>query len=317
MKYRDYYEVLGVNKNASADEIKKAYRKLAKKYHPDTNPGNKQSEEKFKEANEAYEVLSDEEKKKKYDTLGQGFNYQNGYDFDPSSYGFGNNVRYEYTTGSDNDFSDFFNMFFEGGTHDMNDLFNRTGSARKSKRYARQYSMRGEDIEAEIEITVEEGFSGAEKRIAINSGSREKTISFKIPPGIREEGKIKLAGQGGSGLNGGKNGDLYLKVKFKKTGGFQFDGMNLQTNVNITPWEAALGSEIPLKTIDGKIVVKIPPGIQSDNKIRVANKGYRDSKGKRGNLFIKVRIVNPSVLTKEEKGLYKKLKEVSKFQPTR
>jgi len=319
MKYKDYYEILGVDKKASQDEIKKAYRKLAKKYHPDANPGSKAFEEKFKEVNEAYEVLGDEEKRKKYDQLGQGFNFQNGYEFDPSQFGFGKNVRYEYRTSGDNDFSDFFNMFFGGGGFDFDDLFSRAQTrtgAGWNGRFSQQYAMEGQDSEAEIEITPEEGFHGVEKMVTISGNGGQRTISFKIPAGIRPGGKIKLSGQGSPGINGGRNGDLYLKVNFKP-GRFELDGNNLIAAVDLTPWEAALGAEIPFETIDGKIIVKVPAGVQTDSRIRVGGKGYKSGSGGRGDLFIKVRIVNPAVLTREERELYEKLSKVSKFIPRR
>lgn len=319
MQYRNYYDILGVGKKASQDEIKKAYRKLAKKYHPDTNPGNKESEEKFKAANEAYEVLGDEEKRKKYDNLGEGFNFQDGYDFDPSQFGYGKNVKYEYKTGNAGDFSDFFNLFFGGGSFggssfDFDDILGRSGNARS---FSRNYSMQGEDSEAEIEITPEEAFNGIEKRVTISGRGSDKTISFRVPPGIREGEKIKLSGQGSPGTNGGKSGDLYLKIRFKPGSRFEIDNDNLQAVLSLSPWEAALGGEIPFDTIDGRIIVKIPPGVQTDSKIRVAGKGYKNRNGGRGDLFLKIRMVNPNSLSKEEKELYEKLKQVSKFRPVR
>lgn len=312
MQYRNYYEVLGVDKNASQEEIKKAYRKLAKKYHPDANPGRKESEEKFKAINEAYEVLGDEEKKKKYDNIGQGFNFQDGYDFDPSHFGFGNNNRYEYRTASDSGFSDFFNMFFGGDSFNLSDLLGRRG---KGTRFSNRYPMTGEDMQLDIDITPEEGFQGAEKAITLAGGDHGRTISFKIPAGIRKGEKVKLAGQGSPGANGGRNGDLYLIIKFRKDSRFELDGNNLLTNLDLLPWEAALGAEIPFETIDGRIIVKIPPGVQSESKIRVANKGYRDRNGLRGDLYLRVRIVNPISLSKEEKELYEKLKQLSRAKP--
>jgi len=324
LKFKDYYETLGVSKDASQEDIKKAYRKLAKKYHPDVCPGDKKAEEKFKEINEAYEVLGDPEKRKAYDQLGQGYNFKDGFDFDPSQFGFGKNVRYEYSTGNLEDFSDFFNMFFsrvrsgknafsdfgdledfigfEGfGTGSDFDIFTgrRSADARKD----------GKDAEASIEITPEEGFNGVEKKISIRTGKGEKTISFKIPAGVKSGEKIRLAGQGNPGLNGGKNGDLYLVVNFKK-GKFELDGINLNSTIDITPWDAALGAELPFDSIDGRILVKIPAGIQTDNKIRIAGKGYRDRSGKRGDLYLRARIVNPKVLTKEQREMYEKLKKL-------
>lgn len=313
MQYRDYYEILGLDKKASQDEIKKAYRKLAKKYHPDANPGDKKAEEKFKEVNEANEVLGDPEKRKKYDQLGSGFNFTNGHDFDPAQYGFGNGVRFEYGSGGDSGFSDFFNMFFGGSSFDLDGIFGRAGGSHaggKRTGFGGVFRTDGEDSEARIDITPEEGFSGIEKRISVRSGGQERTISFKIPAGILKGEKIKLSGQGGKGANGGRNGDLYLTIGFKP-GRFTLEGMDLTAVVDLTPWDAALGRELSFETLDGKILLKIPPGIQTDGRIRVGGKGYRDRKGSRGDLYIKVRIVNPPVLTPEMKELYEKLRRLS------
>jgi curved DNA-binding protein len=307
MKYKDYYESLGVKKDASQDEIKKAYRKLAKKHHPDANSGNKASEEKFKEISEAYEVLGDKEKRTKYDNFGQESNFQNGYDFDPSQYGFGNNTRYEYRTTGTDDFSDFFNAFFGGGSFAGNDVF---ANASRASRYRRDYPTKGEDLETEIEISLEEGFNGAEKRVVLRNEGGSKTITFKVPAGIKEGEKIKLSGQGKPGVSKGKNGDLYMSVKFKSKGNFELDGINLNKTVELKPWEAALGDEIPIDTIDGRIIVKIPSGVQSDSRIRLAGKGYKDRNGKRGDLFIKVRIMNPSIISNEMRELYEKMSKL-------
>lgn len=309
MEYKDYYKILGVDKNASQDEIKKAYRRLAKQYHPDTNTGDKKAEEIFKEVNEAYEVLGDKEKRKKYDALGQGFNFQHGYNFDPSDFGFGKNVRHEYRTGTNSDFSDFFNMFFGSDSFDLGDIL---GSFGKRTGFSENYPIDGNDIEANITITPEEAFKGLEKRIVIRVNGTEKTIAFKIPAGIKQGEKIKLAGQGNKGKNGGKNGDLYLNANFKEDGKFKVDGINLVSSIDLYPWDAALGTHTYFETIDGKISIKTPPGVQSGSTIRINGKGYRDRKGTRGDLLLKVRIVNPAVLTPEEKELYKKLRDINR-----
>lgn len=326
MEYKDYYKILGVEKNASQDEIKKAYRKRAKEYHPDTNQGNKKAEERFKEISEAYEVLGDAEKRKKYDTFGQGYNFQHGYDFDPSQFGFDRNIRYEYQTGTQGDFSDFFNMIFgsEGLNFDIGDIFvnmgDRGGGKAKTKSrsrtagYSSNYPINGNDLEANIDLSLEEGFTGTERRIKINTGSGEKTISFSVPPGIRQNEKIKLTGQGNPGISGGRNGNLYLNVNIKPSKKFELDGINLMSTLDLYPWDAALGTKTNFETIDDKILVNIPKGIQSDNRIRVSGKGYRDKKGIRGDLFLKVRIVNPTKLTSEEKDLYEKLKKINTNQ---
>lgn len=311
MEYKDYYKILGVDKNASQDEIKKAYRKLAKQYHPDANPSDRNAEEKFKEVNEAYEVLGDEEKRKKCDTLGQGFNFQHGYNFDPSDFGFGKNMRYEYRTGTNSDFSDFFNMFFGSDSFDFSDILG-SFSKRKGTGFSGHHGVDGDDIEANIIITPEEGFKGLEKRIVLKTNGSEKTIAFKIPAGIGQGEKIKLAGQGNKGKNGGKNGDLYLVANFQEDGKFKVDGADLVSSIDLYPWDAALGTHTYFETLDGKIYIKIPPGVQSGSKIRINGKGYRDGKGTRGDLLLNVRIMNPAVLTPGERELYIKLRDINR-----
>ncbi|PQQ66866.1 DnaJ C-terminal domain-containing protein [Acetivibrio saccincola] len=305
MEYKDYYKILGVDKNATQDEIKKAYRKLAKKYHPDVNKNNKEAERKFKEVNEAYEVLGDEEKRKKYDTFGSHYNFQDGYDFDPSQFGFGN-VRYEYrTTGDSQGYSDFFNMFFgRDSGFDFSSFFSEF-------RGAGRYSRKGEDVEVQIEISLEEGYKGVEKRLNLRSVKGEKKISFKVPKGVKDGEKIRLKGQGREGTGGGPNGDLILSVKIKQEGNYTLEGNDITTTLDILPWTAALGGKADVDTLDGRIKIKIPEGIQSDSKIRVAGKGYIDKNGKRGDLYIKIRIVNPKIITAEMKKLFKELDRIS------
>lgn len=306
MEYKDYYKILGVDKSASDKEIKRAYRNLAKKYHPDTNQGNKEAEEKFKSINEAYEVLGDEEKRKKYDTFGRNYDFQNGMNFDPSQYGFGG--HHYSTSGADGDFSDFFNMFFSGGGgagFDLGSMFSGSGRKRQTK---------GQDIEAEINVTIKEAYEGAKKTISLKTHSGNKSISIKIPKGIEPGKKIKLKGQGHPGM-GGPNGDLYLKINFSKDSVFQLDGINLYTDISLAPWEAALGCDVIVQTLDGKIKVKVPANIQTDGKIKISKKGYINRSGNTGDLFITIKIVNPKELTEEERTLYVKLKEISKFNP--
>lgn len=314
MQYKDYYEILGIDKKAPQDEIKKAYRKLAKKYHPDMHPGDKTAEEKFKEINEAYEVLGDAEKRKKYDQFGNQWQFANGADFDPSQYGFGNNVRYEYRQGGNSDFSDFFNMFFGGS--DIFSAFDGGGifghrAGRGGNPFTKKSSAKGEDSEAVLEITPEEGFSGAEKRFGIRNQSGQRTISLRVPPGIRPGEKIKLAGQGGPGFNGGPNGDLYLRVDFRSDSGYELKGLDMESQIELYPWEAALGSEITVRTFDGRISVKIPAGIKAGGMIRLSGKGYRDRAGRRGDLYLKVKLVNPDRLDKKQLKLYEELMRIS------
>ena len=321
MQYKDYYAILGVEKTASKDEIKKAYRKLAKKHHPDANKGNKGSEDKFKEVSEAYEVLGDDEKRKKYDMFGSQAQYANGADFDPSQFGYGGgNVRYEYAESGDH--SDFFNMFFSEG-FDLSSLFG--GAARGGGRQTRVYqgdgldelfgrangqtrSMDGRHIEAQIEITPEEGAAGTEKRISLQTETGVRTINFKVPKGVRDGETIRLKGQGQPGHNGGHAGDLRMTVKLTSGGRFSLEDGQLLTPLDVAPWDAALGAKQTVDTLDGRISVQIPAGVQTGSKIRITGKGYPNRDGSRGDLYIKVRLVNPAHLTPEQKTLYEKLK---------
>ncbi|TCO76871.1 DnaJ C-terminal domain-containing protein [Marinisporobacter balticus] len=301
MKYKDYYEILGVNKSENQSEIKKAYRKLAKKYHPDANPNNKDAEEKFKSINEAYEVLGDEKKRKKYDQFGSRADFSNGADFDPSQFGFGGGG---YRTSGNGDYSDFFNSIFGNGGFDMGDLFGGGFGKKQSGCGGCGSTQRGQDVETEIHITIEEGFEGIQKKVSLKTANDMKKISVKIPSGIEEGKKIKLSGQGKMG------GDLYLKVKFKPHDIFIIEDIHLNQNIDLMPWEAAFGTEKIIQTLTGKIKVKIPAGIQTDGKIKIAKKGYKDMKGNVGDLYIRMRIMNPTVLSSAEMDLYKKLMEV-------
>ncbi len=315
MKYRDYYEILGVKKEATQDQIKKAYRKLAKTYHPDANPGNKKAEEKFKEINEAYEVLGNDEKRKKYDQLGSEFNFANGYDFDPSQYGFNKgNTRYEYRTTGSGGFSDFFDMFFGDRDINIDNLFSSSGQNGFTKRgFASnsgnyQQRLRGEDKEAEINISIIDGLLGPEKHITIESPKGRKTLSVKIPKGIQPGGKIRLAGQGGKGINGSPDGDLMLIVRFR-TDDYELKGYDISQKIEVKPWVAALGGEVKVKTPESKIIVNIPQGIRNGGNIRIPGKGYYNAIGGRGDLFIQVYVNNPEHLSEKQLELYQKLKE--------
>lgn len=329
MEYKDYYAILGVNKQATQEEIRKAYRKLAKQYHPDTNKGDKKFEEKFKDVSEAYEVLGDAEKRKKYDTFGNQTNFAGGSNFDPSQYGF-NGGSARYSAASAGDRSDFFNMFFSGSGINFDDLFG--GAARTGGRTSRMYegddlndlfggtrtgarsqrTLDGRHIEAEIEITPEEGAAGTEKRISLQGETGTRTIDFKVPKGVKDGETIRLKGQGYAGANGGQTGDLRMTVRLVPSACFTPEGNNLVTSVDVYPWDAALGAKQAVDTLDERIMVSIPAGVQSGSKVRVAGKGYPVRTGKRGDLYIKVRIANPARLTREQKSLYEKLKDTVK-----
>lgn len=304
MEYKDYYKALGVEQTASADDIKKAYRKLAKQFHPDTAKGDRgKAEERFKEVTEAYEVLGNADKRKKYDEMVNQVNSSGG--FDPSAFsGYGSQNGGSYTTyswsnggGGDYDFSDFFNMFF-GGAGGF-----EPGASSSRRGYELRYD--GSDLEGEVAIGVKEAFSGAARLVKLNG----RTIKVKIPAGITSGERIKVAGQGMPGHNGGKSGNLYLRVNIEPEDGYDLFGLDLETALDIYPWEAALGCKKTVDALDAKLSVKIPAGIQTGKRIKLANKGYRNMRGARGDLYAKIRIVNPPVITGEAKKLFGELRD--------
>jgi curved DNA-binding protein len=317
MQYQDYYKTLGVAESATEADIKKAFRKLAKQYHPDMHPNDKQAEEKFKKVNEAYEVLGNAGRRREYDDLRKNIGNADRMNFDPTKYGYAQRGTpgfggfgdfggaTVFTSGSGRGFSDFFEMLFGGGRGmGRGDIF---GSRAQ---YAAD--MRGQDIEAAIELTAEEAFHGVKKRISLETGGCSKTIDFTVPPGTAEGDRIRLAGQGQPGMGKGSPGDLLMAVHIAG-GKYELAGIDLAADIRLAPWEAALGAKVPFGTIDGEIVVKVPPGVQTDSRIRIAGKGFRDRQGNRGDLYLKVKIVNPQVLSSEEKQLYEKLSKISSF----
>ncbi len=317
MKYKDYYEILDVDKDASPADIKKAYRKLAKKYHPDINKGSK-SEEKFKEINEAFEVLGDEEKRKKYDMFGQSGGFHQGMDFDPSQFSseynpgnFGGGRTYTYST-SNGDFSDFFNMFFgsehQGSSFGFENIFDRAGTGHSN---FSNRSIKGEDMEAEIKIDLHEAYNGVKKQFVLNTGVQKQSISVSIPRGITSGQKIKLKGQGAPGPTGQK-GDLYIRVIINKDPKLVLNDLDINTFLEIYPWEAYFGTEKIVETLEGKIKLKIPSKIQTGRKIKLSSKGYKDMKEKTGNLFVEIKIINPTSLSPEGEEAYEKLRKIVK-----
>ncbi|QQK08432.1 DnaJ C-terminal domain-containing protein [Miniphocaeibacter halophilus] len=311
MEYKDYYKILGVDKSASDAEIKKAYRNLAKKYHPDLNQGNEKASEKLKEINEAYEVLGDKDKRQKYDQFGSNYDFTGGQNFDPSQYGFDfgdfggfgrNGTTYTYTTSGDGGgFSDFFNMFFGGG-------FGNNSSSRKSSRdvfsgFGGRSKPQRQRYDTEISISLKEAYDGAEKTLYLNVNGENKSLNVKIPKGILPGKKIKTKGE-----KIGLDGDIYIKINVIDQEN-TLDGLNIIKKLNIYPWEAALGGKVVVDTLEGKIKVNIPKEIQSGKRIRLANKGFRNMKGERGDLFLEIQIQNPSHLSKRQKELYEELKK--------
>lgn len=304
MEYKDYYKILGLSKSASKDEIKKAFRESAKKCHPDLHPDDKYAQDKFKELNEAYEVLSDKKKRKQYDTFGSTGGFQGGQNFDPSQYGFRGGESHTYSS-ADEEFSDFFNSMFGGGGtssggFNFNDLF---GGGRRSSSHVK---ARRQSYNSELNITIEEGYKGLERDISLNFNGEVKTIKVKVPAGISPGKKLKVKGE-----KCGIEGDIFFKINLKKEEGLTLEGMDIISKIDVLPWDAALGSKRVISTLDGKIKVNIPEGIESGKRIKISKKGYKDMKGNRGDLYLKVSIVNPKVLSDAQRELYEKLKNDS------
>lgn len=298
MIFKDYYKILELETNkVTMEDIKQAYREQAKKYHPDVNIGNKIAEERFKDINEAYQVLSNGVSKRKYDRM---WNNHIGSKRRRQAYE-------ESKRGKDAVFSDFFNMFFGNIKTEENEV---TKSAKKKPQ------IKGENIETSIQISVMEAFYGMNKKISLRTiDGKMKTFNIKVPAGIRNNEKIRLIGQGKAGQNGGKNGDLFIRIQIEKDSKFELIGYDLYTSLCLTPWEAALGTRVQLEGIDDTVSIYVPAGIESGEKLRIPGKGYKDGKGGRGDLTATVQIMVPKKLTKEEKEIYEKLKEVSKFNP--
>jgi|CZKP01.1.fsa_nt_gi curved DNA-binding protein len=301
MEFKDYYKILGVDKNATKDDIKKVFRRLAKKYHPDKNPGDKASEEKFKEVTEANEVLSDPEKRKKYDQLGSNWkqyqnagtntndgyrNYQSGNQGEGAA--FSGNI--DELFGNVGGFSDFFESFFGG----------RTNDPRQSR------PRKGKDHEASLSISLEEAHHGTEKEFTLDG----KIIRLKITPGIEQGKRLRLKHQGSNGVSGGEKGDLFITIKIENHSHFERNGNDLYYNLDVDLFTAILGGKKPLKTLDGKTInVNIPPETESGTTFRIKEMGMHHSNNPnlRGGLFVKVNVKLPKHLTLREKELFKEL----------
>lgn len=307
MKYRDYYEMLGVDKKSSPDEIKKAYRKLAKKYHPDLHPDDKEAEKKFTEINEAYEVLSDEEKRKKYDMFGKNANFQGGQNFDPSDFGFnfGNfgNGSYSYTSSNPNGFSDFFDGLFGGFSQNANS-YQKGGSSRFSNFGQGFGRKKKENITTSITISIDEAMNGTNRSITIKNKERLIDVKVTVPKGIKNNNKIRI-----DGSKYGIDANIIAKVIIKNDDDLALDGIDLIKKVKIYPWDAYFGVKKKIETNTGAFMVNIPEKSQAGRKIRLKNRGYKDRKGNVGDLILEIVIENPSVLSKDQVNLYKKLKE--------
>jgi len=329
LDFKDYYGTLGVDKNASQDEIQRAYRKLARKYHPDVNK-EAAAEDRFKEVGEAYEVLKDTEKRKKYDRFGSAWKQaQQRTGGAPPGW---ENVRVEYGPGFDFDFGEgggggdreaFSSLFeqlfggrggaspFGGGGGDPFGGF-RTGRGRRAA------PRKGHDVEAEVELGLEEAARGGKRQITLadpETGKRQ-TLEVTIPAGMLSGRKLRLSGQGGEAPGGGPRGDLLLKVKLAPDPRFRLDGRDLHTRLEVAPWEAALGGEAEVPTLDGSQRVRIPAGTSSGRRIRLRGKGFPGSgSSAAGDLYAEVSIAVPAKLSDEERELYEKLAATSSFDP--
>ena len=301
MIFKDYYKILGLdNSKVSASEIKAAYREQAKLYHPDVNSESSFSEERFKDINEAYRVLSNSSSKRKYDRMW-------------NNHAAKKTIKYEESKrGSGSAFSDFFNMFFG----DLNENKIEESNEVKTKRKNKKVPVKGENVETSIDVSIEDAFYGVSKKISLRTiEGKMKTFDVKIPAGIRDNEKIRLLGQGKAGQNGGSNGDLFIKINIEDDKRFKIKGYNLYTDLFLTPWEAALGTRANVVGIDDESNIYIPGGVQSGENITIQGKGYKDSKGGRGDLIANIKVMVPKKLTDDEKEIFIKLKEVSSFNP--
>jgi len=294
MAKKNFYDILGVNRNATEDEIKKAYRTLAKKYHPDVNPGNKEAETRFKEINEAYEVLSNPQKKKQYDMTGE-------YIFEP---GFEGGRKWTYTYPGNVDIGDF---GFDIGSFE--DIF---GSIFSKKKRAETEFGRGRDIEYRLELDFENAVKGTEVRIPVNN----EWITVRIPPGVDDGSKVKIAGRGSRNIKGGKSGDLYIIISVKPHPYFTRKGNDIYIDLPVTITEASLGTKISIPTIDGKTLLTIPPGTSSGQKLRLRGKGVPDKKSKtRGDQYVIIEIIAPKDLNSRASDLLKEFQKTHPYNP--
>ena len=319
MDYKDYYAILGVKKDASEDEIQKAYRKLARKYHPDVNKA-PEAETRFKEIGEAYEVLKDKDKRQRYDQYGSAWKRAQqtgapppgweGFNFDFGQGGGGFDFG-----GGGGDFSSFFEMLFGGGRPGARGARGAGFSGFGGQGFGAGFGGGG-DTEATISLSLEEAVRGGKREITLqdpNTGQR-KTLSVRIPEGVRAGQRIRLAGQGQPGMDGGQAGDLYLKIEIEPDPRWKVDGANLQTSVPVTPWEAALGGDADVQTLDGPVRIKIPAGSSTGRKIRLRGRGLPQAGGEKGDLIAEIRIVVPEKLSERERELFEQLAEESSFR---
>ena len=322
--FKDYYTVLGVKPEATDDEIKKAFRTLARKYHPDVAKDKKTAEEKFKEINEANEVLGNPESRKKYDQLGA--DWKKGGQQEDSASRFGRSSHAANGDGPSGfqfegtGFSDFFEQFFSGRRTAQNpsqfDPFHRDDGHESST-----FALRGQDIQGDILITFDEVMKGAVRAIAVRrrnpeTGKEEtETYSVRVPAGVREGQSIRLRGKGGAGMSGGTAGDIYLRVRYAQHPDWRARGTDLIGRLELAPWEAVLGATLPVQTLEGTVSLKIPPGTQQGHRLRLRGKGLPSGTATRGDFYVEIAIQLPSTIGKDEERLWQRLASESTFNP--
>ncbi len=310
--YKDYYKILGVDRDSSEEEIRKAYRTLARKYHPDLNPNNKQAEEKFKEINEAHEVLSDSSKRKQYDALGSSWQHGQEFRVPPGFEGRFQRGRgapsYEFHFGGTG-FSDFFESLFGAGRS--------TAGRSENDSFVDEevFSSRGQDIEGDIMITLDEAFRGSTRSITMERNGIKETYKVKIPPGIEQDSRIRLGGQGKAGMGHGESGDLYLRVRIAPHPYLHFEGEDLVYDLELSPWEAVLGTTVTISILDQKFKLKIPPGTQNGQRLRLRGQGFPRLGKPRGDLIVLTHIEVPKSIAATERKAWEELAHKSSFNP--
>jgi curved DNA-binding protein len=320
VKFQDYYETLGVSRTASPDEIKQAFRKLARLHHPDVAKNKVAGEAKFKEINEAYEVLGDPEKRRRYDELGE--NWQDAGRGPPTPGGGRGRAgaprgEPDFEFGGTG-FSDFFESFFGGGREGF-ESFRR--SAGQTDEDEESFARQGQDVEADLLVTLEEALRGSLRKVTLrrpaSNGTAERTDTYqvRIPPGVREGQRIRLAGQGGAGLGGASSGDLYLRVRLARHPDFSVQGADLYFDLDLAPWEAVLGVQAKIPTLDGTTSLRVPPGTAAGSRLRLRGLGLPREDGTRGDLYATARIQAPLSVPAEERALWEQLARVSTFKP--
>jgi DnaJ-class molecular chaperone len=316
MEYKDYYKALGIDQSASEEEIKKAYRKLARQYHPDMNPGDANAESKFKEINEAYQVLSDPAKRRKYDQFGQyyqqggGGGGASGSGFDWGSYPYGGGVEGGF---GNQDFSDFFESLFGsmgqgGGFRYTSQYPGGMGGMGGMGGYG---AMPGQDIEQSVDVTLEEAFNGTQRRMQLSGPNGPRTLTVKIPAGVDNGTRVRVAGEGAPGMGSGKRGDLYLIVRVLDHLTFKRDGDDLTMEAEVSLYTLLLGGETRIRTIDGKnITLKIPEGTPNKKVFRLHGQGmpHIGNTSKRGDLYVSVHVQLPTRLSPRERELFEELR---------